>query len=694
MPAFTSDRELADYLRRIDEERTREERRIQEELRRQRAEAERCRATTRVRRGRVRGATQAVIRGRVTNHADTAVPGARVSATPLGGVAATDANGRYRFAIPADSLAERRSLTVRAQLVGHGSIEYGLSVSRGDSIELDLELCPAVLAAEAATVTIGAAASPSITNVQEAGVDEGGIVKRHGDHLVILRRGRLFTVAVGDGQPRPVAAVDAFGPDVEPRHAWYDELLVAGDKVVVVGYSYERGGTELGVFRIAPSGALEYLETYQLRSDDYYSSRNYASRLIGTKLVFYAPLYLPRRTDPLTALPALRRWTRDGRGGEFERIVSAQRVYVAAGIGQLADAALHTVTTCDLAIEPLACDATVVVGPAGRVSYVSRTAVYVWMREWRWFRRASIRTALLSRIPLDGSPPSALQVTGMPVDQFSFLEDDGDRLHVLVRSGGRGEAMWAPEVTAGTTALLTIPLTAFGDGRQAARDGWYRRLPSASGSTLHNRFVNGHLLYGSGSGWWYPTGAPSTLYVVPVDGGDVTPIALPHGVDRIEAMGSAAVVVGADSTDLHLRGIRLGPRPTVVQQFTVPHASQGELRSHGFFYREDAPDAGVLGLPIRGEARPGYAHLLHESAAVLFLRNRDERFDALGTLDAQPDDDAEDGCRASCVDWYGNTRPLFIGRRVFALLGYELVEGIVRAGAITELSRISFQPTR
>lgn len=34
-----------------------------------------------------------------------------------------------------------------------------------------------------------AEASDSITNVQTAGVDEGGIVKRAGDHLVILRRG-------------------------------------------------------------------------------------------------------------------------------------------------------------------------------------------------------------------------------------------------------------------------------------------------------------------------------------------------------------------------------------------------------------------------------------------------------------------------------------------------------------------------
>jgi len=122
--------------------------------------------------------------------------------------------------------------------------------------------------------------------VQHAGIDEGGIVKLHGDHLVILRRGRLFTVSVGDAELKPVAAVDAFGPGIEPRGTWYDEMLIARDTVVVIGYSHARGGTEIGLFEINPKGELHYKATYHLRSNDYYSSRNYSSRLIGTKLIF------------------------------------------------------------------------------------------------------------------------------------------------------------------------------------------------------------------------------------------------------------------------------------------------------------------------------------------------------------------------------------------------------------------------
>ena len=52
-----------------------------------------------------------------------------------------------------------------------------------------------------------------------------------------------------------------------------------------------------------------------------------------------------------------------------------------------------------------------------------------------------------------------------------------------------------------------------------------------------------------------------------------------------------------------------------------------------------------------------------------------------------------DQCRASCVDWYGNARPIFVGDRVFALLGYELVEGRIVEGRMTERRRLNFAPT-
>src|SRR5262249_17341637 len=264
----------------------------------------------------------------------------------------------------------------------------------------------------------------SVTNTQVAGVDEGGIVKVYGDYLVLLRRGRLFTVKIGDGALKPISAVDAFGPDINPAGTWYDEMLVSGNTVVVIGYSYDRGGTELGLFNIDAQGKLSYRSTYHLRSNDYYSSRNYASRLIGSKLIFYTPLnfYGAYDADPLKSFPSVRKWHKDATIEEFRKIITAKRIYrpeveinVDNGI------TLHTVKTCALATGGSASHATSVVGPAGRVFYVSRDSVYVWTSSWY-----GDNPSLLFRLPLDGSGPGALRVSGSPVDQFSFLQSDED----------------------------------------------------------------------------------------------------------------------------------------------------------------------------------------------------------------------------------------------------------------------------
>src|SRR5918993_1768112 len=164
-------------------------------------------------------------------------------------------------------------------------------------------------AADGIVVTGSRASSDKITNTQEADVDEGGIVKKRGDLLVILRRGRLFTVSIAGGQMRPVDHINAFPPGITGGGDWYDEMLISGNRVIVIGYSYARGGTEVNRFRLSPDGRLRFEDAYHLRSNDYYSSRNYASRLIGNRLVYYTPLYLGLHNgDPFAGFPAVSRW--------------------------------------------------------------------------------------------------------------------------------------------------------------------------------------------------------------------------------------------------------------------------------------------------------------------------------------------------------------------------------------------------
>jgi hypothetical protein len=132
----------------------------------------------------------------------------------------------------------------------------------------------------------------------------------------------------------------------------------------------------------------------------------------------------------------------------------------------------------------------------------------------------------------------------------------------------------------------------------------------------------------------------------------------------------------------------------------MPGASQGETRSHAFFFKPEAGfdsndrSAGLMGLPVTRAGRPGYGQLSENSAAIVFVRRSARQFSAMGELGASETGVVDDGCRASCVDWYGNSRPIFFGNRTFALMGYELVEGNFSRNAITETRRISFAPAR
>ena len=55
-----------------------------------------------------------------------------------------------------------------------------------------------------------------------------------------------------------------------------------------------------------------------------------------------------------------------------------------------------------------------------------------------------------------------------------------------------------------------------------------------------------------------------------------------------------------------------------------------------------------------------------------------------------PNQDSPNGyeCEVSCVDWYGNARPIFTGGRLLALINSELVEGELEDGVVSEIRRI------
>lgn len=586
-----------------------------------------------------------------------------------------------------DFLRQRRGLRRRALGYGSGAGVLGLlgtGMGGGGTGEGTIGLGSA-----------GLVGTDSITNIQVQGVDEGGIVKTHGDHLVVLRRGRLFTARVGDDSLDPIAAVDV-GPKGH-HQAWYDEMLIHRDQVLVIGYSYAYGGTEVARFDIGADGTLRHTVTDVLHSNDYYASRNYTSRLIGDTLVFYMPHTLgnhwPEAGAKPNGVPAVCR----AKGETCEAwhgIVEATDVYRPAGDGPTD--VLHTVVRCDLSkgAEAMRCKGRGVLGPASRNFFVSANAVYVWTSDpdWKpappWAPKHSTTSAAVYRIDLEDASVASLLTEGSPIDQFSFSETPDGHLNVLLRARGSGEGMWHAEGNLSQdVALLRVPLSEFvpGTARLASADH-YTDLPDTvgpPGMTFHNRFVGDVVLYGLGNGRNAPTEGATRLHAHRL-GGTTTSIPLEHPVDRIEPIGSNAVAIGSTGYDLNFVSVDLSDTPTAVGTHVQRDANQGETRSHGFFYRAASDTKGTLGLPLR-HGRPDRRR--SGSAEILYLSVEDLQFTPLGTLQSDRRTTRSDNCRVSCVDWYGNARPLFLGDRVLALLGYELVEGKFRVGELLERRR-------
>jgi hypothetical protein len=93
--------------------------------------------------------------------------------------------------------------------------------------------------ARPAVNTAPGSSNRSVTRAEVEGVDEGDIVKAHGSDLVVLRRGRLFVLQTDGPSLRVAGTSDAFSPGSSPAE-YYDEMLIHGDTLLVIGYSTMR----------------------------------------------------------------------------------------------------------------------------------------------------------------------------------------------------------------------------------------------------------------------------------------------------------------------------------------------------------------------------------------------------------------------------------------------------------------------
>ena len=606
------------------------------------------------------------------------------------------------------------------------------SKSSGSSDNVATEAAIAPAQASPPSDTNDGATESSITNNQEVGVDEGDIIKAYRDYLVILRRGRLFVVKTSNGLQK-VAQLPSYFPGLHAVRegysgAWYDELLIHENLILVIGYNYRFSATEIGLFRISEDGQVSHENSYFLYSNDYYSSRNYASRLVASKLVFYMPYHL-RFHDSEVGLPAISQYeseynsiSTNTKSTELPRhdIIQYNNIY--RPVQPTLNPTLHTVVVCDLTQSNFSCTARAILGPYSRRFYVTTQAVYIWVASGycsfctKKERETWDRYSTLYRFPFDGGEsPKLIQLYGSPIDQFSF-HDDGEYLNVLLRGTASRDWMWHSEWSTGKVVLARIPLSALSTTPATLEEQNYHILPSVNppveettppassgpetpvsspiSSSLLNRFVGNHLLYGGH--YYHPFHSrpqqSARLFVLPYRRpANHTELELTHRVERIDRVGTNAVVMGnqiRDTNSLEVSIVELGESPRLAAKHVILNASQSERRSHSYHHTRLGDGQFLMGIPVVSYsyqrqnqnylAYPlGYSGYSRAGIEFLLVQNTQDSssISSVGALSANVTTFINDNCIVSCTDWYGNARPIFWRNRILALVGYELMEG-------------------
>jgi hypothetical protein len=570
----------------------------------------------------------------------------------------------------------------------------------------DVEECEAL--SEVQVTGSRVTSKQSITNNQVVGVDEGDIVKSWGRFLIILHDARLFSVDLGDtrGQMRLAARVDAYQDST--TDAWYDELLIRGNKVLVTGYSYDAGQTEVSVFDIDARGRLKLTTRFFIQSEDYFSGGNYASRLVDGRLVLYTPIELSdllQNGSP--KFPRIRSWTPKGGFTAWKTLLSATDIY--RPIDRALEPVIHAISVCSiLSGATPTCASTGIMASGRRELYVSPEAAYLWtsvemVRDhiWSGWHDCSesdfsgpARPATLYQLPFAQEPVTAVRTHGQPQDQFN-LERRATMFHALVRRQPVGCYPQGPA----PLEFISFPIREFSDVPAEIGASRVHAMPSVGAGYLSTRFSKDYLTYGAGRGWWRVLWSEGELedshafVTAPLRHPD-QPLVHPlvHSIERVELLGDNVVTFGA-TADRGLGVTTLDLRSTakLASTLRLPGVLESEGRSHAF--NADVLDDGsaVFGLPTAvptgAKTRWGSAEL--KDAVHFFTATTALDIDTVGLLpgDQLPDNPTYQ-CEVSCVDWYGNARPIFYRGRIFALLGREFVEGQIDGGSIREIGRM------
>jgi hypothetical protein len=409
--------------------------------------------------------------------------------------------------------------------------------------------------------------------------------------------------------------------------------------------------------------------------------------------------------------PLIRRWLRDEERNavttEGRPLFDGSDIY--KPVQSTLSPMVHSVSVCPLGElrsgDELDCHTTAFVGGAQREFFVSTADIYLWVTPNPWDPAIDsscegpnvTRTlpATVYRVPPSGESPRALHARGQPTNQLALDASSTEFRALLSWNTGpcaRGDAAEVRYFRAPFSAFRTAPISAPSDS--------YAVTPSPQAADYEVRFTGTHVVYGGRGSW--RSGPPeenstplsARVVAVPVSRPTAaTTIQAPHNIIRIERAGDDIVLTGyRTDAGLSVSLLDLQGAPRIASTRVLDGRFESEGRSHAFNSLIRPDGAGILGLPtVTGVKESGRWWFRSQASDVSYLTvDPAGRLSWAGQLVARQNAQHPDyRCEVSCVDWYGNTRALYIGERVFALSATELIEGALRSGQINETRRLN-----
>lgn len=560
--------------------------------------------------------------------------------------------------------------------------------------------------------------SGSITNNQEVDVDEGDIVKKIGDFLIVLRKGVLFSAYVGasNGTALELRSRVNVQENMKSHGSWYDELLVYQDHVIVIGYSYEVDASELVFFELSEYGELTYQWTYFLPSNDYFDNENYATRVVDGNLVLMVPTYeswsdLGERLNDGEHNQFIAKRHRDSYE-ELEEIniVSKRDYYKASSyIGQYFRT--QNILQCPLEniqSAGLRCDVVSLLGVDGAF-YVSPKAIYIWssdrsagfdysqitLRDYAKLSRYGVLQKwesdqsenIIYRIDFNSGDVSGVAVQGAPINQFSFQEIQDQLLgitsYVNVTAERREREVYG----------VAIPISTFTSSIPDAPDDKYTFLAVADSYLSANRFLGENAFVSS---FRYSEDKEMTDVIVwNTKTNRVSNFTSEYMIGAFHPLGDQMLAMGQNQNEqLILESWQIEPNPKSLSIKLFQDWIATESRSHGFNSSLLSGDL-LFGVPVSQvfakEAENKYWDDELTTDLVFFNYPSSGDFQQIGTIFGSKFQKEDSDCSVSCYDWYGSARPFFINGNIYALMDYELVRADYKSGMLEVRQRLNLQ---